>query len=105
MSHLSRGKASSGFSKSDIGMDASDCKEINICDMHPPGVKIVRRSKKYSLSPLRTTKMSHFVFSPAGCRDWQPPRTGMVICHLRHAPVSQLVSETGHGSRLAARGK
>ena len=43
MSHLSRGLASSGNSKNDIGMDASDCKEINVCDIEPAGVKIGKR--------------------------------------------------------------
>ncbi|MBP1857311.1 hypothetical protein [Rhizobium herbae] len=33
MSHLSRGKAASSFSDCDIGMDASDWEEINLCDV------------------------------------------------------------------------
>jgi hypothetical protein len=46
MSHLSRGKAASGFSENDIGMDASDCKEINVCDIKQSGAKIGKSPKK-----------------------------------------------------------
>jgi hypothetical protein len=81
---LSRGLASSGNSKNDIGMDASDCKEINVCDIEPAGVKIGKSLKKYPLFALCATNMSHFRLAPARRGECHQCALLWAVCNLRH---------------------
>ncbi|MEK1930574.1 MAG: hypothetical protein AAAC47_12475 [Pararhizobium sp.] len=87
-------------------MDASDCKEINICDIEPSGAKIGKNPKKYPLSALLATKMSHFHLSPAADGGMPPMRIVMRdLQFATYAAVSR-VSETDYaamGGAIASR--